>query len=269
MIIDHTHTVATIRDKAVSAKNATVHKIQDTRDKHTSTPMAKTRFAESGYLPKAPPPPPPSHAPGPRSSFHSSRGSLERENSGRDISATPPPPPVVRTTKPTLGAHPASPPSPPPSRGLSVLDRARAFASSTPSPSSSALPPPASSKPASLRWSQPPPKPAPIARANDSASVNRDIDKIDWANLSPEDKQVFFAWLDEFFAIYIEKMKGVHLQGFSAGRGEVKVGENATKKRASPPPPPLAPAARPASEAYSDSSRLAPVSYPAHPFVHV
>lgn len=25
-------------------------------------------------------------------------------------------------------------------------------------------------------------------------------DRIDWANLSPEDKQTFFSWLDEFFA---------------------------------------------------------------------
>jgi hypothetical protein len=30
----------------------------------------------------------------------------------------------------------------------------------------------------------------------------RDESTIDWANLSPEDKQVFFSWLDEFFARY-------------------------------------------------------------------
>ncbi|KAH9177977.1 hypothetical protein EDB89DRAFT_1932047 [Lactarius sanguifluus] len=29
-----------------------------------------------------------------------------------------------------------------------------------------------------------------------------DVDRIDWANLSHEDKQVFFTWLDEFFARY-------------------------------------------------------------------
>jgi transglutaminase-like putative cysteine protease len=30
-------------------------------------------------------------------------------------------------------------------------------------------------------------------------------DRIDWANLSPEDKQVFFSWLDEFFAVYLKR----------------------------------------------------------------
>jgi hypothetical protein len=29
--------------------------------------------------------------------------------------------------------------------------------------------------------------------------------KIDWANLTPEDKAMFFAWLDEFFAAYLKK----------------------------------------------------------------
>ena len=31
-----------------------------------------------------------------------------------------------------------------------------------------------------------------------------EIDRIDWANLSPEDKEVFFSWLDEFFARYLK-----------------------------------------------------------------
>ncbi|KAH7882192.1 hypothetical protein F5I97DRAFT_432247 [Phlebopus sp. FC_14] len=29
------------------------------------------------------------------------------------------------------------------------------------------------------------------------------IDKIDWTNLSPEDKEAFFDWLDEFFSRYL------------------------------------------------------------------
>jgi hypothetical protein len=30
--------------------------------------------------------------------------------------------------------------------------------------------------------------------------------EIDWANLSPEDKEVFFSWLDEFFANFNAKL---------------------------------------------------------------
>jgi hypothetical protein len=40
--------------------------------------------------------------------------------------------------------------------------------------------------------------PAPSGRTTD------DGDNIDWANLSTEDKQAFFAWLDEFFARYLD-----------------------------------------------------------------
>ncbi|KAF8487258.1 hypothetical protein DFH94DRAFT_19880 [Russula ochroleuca] len=35
-------------------------------------------------------------------------------------------------------------------------------------------------------------------------SGTADVEKIDWANLSVEDKQAFFAWLDEFFARYLD-----------------------------------------------------------------
>lgn len=32
-----------------------------------------------------------------------------------------------------------------------------------------------------------------------------DVDKINWVNLSYEDKQAFFTWLDEFFARYLDQ----------------------------------------------------------------
>ena len=31
-----------------------------------------------------------------------------------------------------------------------------------------------------------------------------EIDHIDWVNLSPDDKEAFFGWLDEFFARYLQ-----------------------------------------------------------------
>jgi hypothetical protein len=37
-----------------------------------------------------------------------------------------------------------------------------------------------------------------------SGTTTDDVEKIDWANLSAEDKHAFFAWLDEFFARYLD-----------------------------------------------------------------
>ena len=68
---------------------------------------------------------------------------------------------------------------------------------------------------------KPPPPPPPHRRASSSSSSfnktssfasqvsatpsgTTDDDKIGWANLSYEDKQAFFAWLDEFFARYLD-----------------------------------------------------------------
>ena len=145
------HKVATIKDKATSAKNATVTKFQDTRDRHTSTPMAKTKFVNDGYAPDARKSPPPPPAPS------SNRSSYERS---RQATSPPPPPPVVRkNTKPaaTSGTSTgtasavnknnhhrrSSSPSPSPpaeeERVMSVLERAKAFSATGVSPAPSAL----------------------------------------------------------------------------------------------------------------------------------
>lgn len=38
--------------------------------------------------------------------------------------------------------------------------------------------------------------------ATSQTSLNSDPE-IDWTNLSPEDKEIFFSWLDEFFGNYL------------------------------------------------------------------
>ena len=64
----------------------------------------------------------------------------------------------------------------------------------------------------------PPPPPPPHGRASSLSNQRSsfvpqvyatpngttDVEEIDWANLSAEDKQAFFAWLDEFFARYLD-----------------------------------------------------------------
>jgi hypothetical protein len=46
---------------------------------------------------------------------------------------------------------------------------------------------------------------APVAR-HEVAANREEQPVIDWANLSVEDKQVFFSWLDEFFARHSGKV---------------------------------------------------------------
>ncbi|KAF8496115.1 hypothetical protein F5888DRAFT_1804261 [Russula emetica] len=70
----------------------------------------------------------------------------------------------------------------------------------------------------------PPPPPRKVSSSSSSSSSNQrssfvgraqtsaipsgtttdDVEQINWANLSAEDKQAFFAWLDEFFARYLD-----------------------------------------------------------------
>ncbi len=70
--------------------------------------------------------------------------------------------------------------------------------------SSSGAPPTVKAKP-------PPPPPPPPRKVSGKQSGTgvpneaTDIDRIDWANLTYEDKQAFFSWLDEFFARYLDQ----------------------------------------------------------------
>ncbi|KAH8115020.1 hypothetical protein DFH11DRAFT_1590976 [Phellopilus nigrolimitatus] len=155
--------VASLKDKAASAKNSTVNKFHDTRDRYSSTPMAQTRFAEGGHAPdarKAPPPPPPM-----RAGSHASRASTSSRASEEGVRA---PPPVLRSSKPALSASPS------------------------PVPSNPGTPPAISNRPPSFSRRAPGTHPPTI-----------NVDTIDWANLSSEDKQEFFSWLDEFFARFL------------------------------------------------------------------
>lgn len=69
----------------------------------------------------------------------------------------------------------------------------------------------ASSGSPSTAKAKPPPPPPPRKTSGKqrddfhTSSESSDVDKIDWANLSHEDKQVFFTWLDEFFARYLDQ----------------------------------------------------------------
>ncbi|KAK0473615.1 hypothetical protein IW261DRAFT_1503760 [Armillaria novae-zelandiae] len=147
---------AELKEKAAKAKDASVTKIQNTRDRHSSVPLKKTNW--DPYT-KQPPPPPPA----PRTSI-SARPSISPPPSCSSISTPPPvpgqgaaPPPIKRSTRPPIPS--------------AAMD--------SPSLSVPSLPPRGSP---ALSYPSTPAEP-----------------EIDWANLSPDDKQVFFGWLDKFF----------------------------------------------------------------------
>ncbi|KIJ61247.1 hypothetical protein HYDPIDRAFT_116254 [Hydnomerulius pinastri MD-312] len=148
---------AELKAKAEKAKDVSVTKMTDTRDKYSSVPSSKTnwdpnwkrpppapRGSSSAYANSSPPPPPLRSRP---------------DVSSDSLSAAPPV--VPRGSRPDIPAPPAYTSPPPPTR------------------SASGYPPSHRGTPTDA------------------------VDKVDWINLSPEDKEEFFQWLDEFFARYL------------------------------------------------------------------
>ena len=89
-------------------------------------------------------------------------------SSSASVSARPPPPPVHRTSRPD-----AAPPPVLPRRSPSTVDH-----------SSSSV------------------------RAYGDEQQRESADRINWSNLSTEDKQAFFSWLDEFLSQYLGRPVG-------------------------------------------------------------
>lgn len=111
-------------------------KFQDTRDRYSSVPNARTSY-DPDWRKNAPPAPPP------RSLNHGSNDIPQTSTSTPSKPSPSRPPPARYTTRPTSSASP------------------------------------------------------------DYGAAGLEKSTINWAKLSQEDKQVFFSWLDEFFARYV------------------------------------------------------------------
>jgi len=171
--------LASIKEKAGDAKDYSAKRIarlQSPASKNLNWDMSK-------------PPPPPAPP--------------ERKAS-QTRSRPPPPPHPMKSTSPTEEA----PPRPAiPSRRSSTL-RSPVGAPQPPSrpviPSRPVVPerpsPPAQRRPPAIS----PPVSSP-PRSYPEVQKEVEPDRIDWANLSYEDKQEFFSWLDEFFAPRMNK----------------------------------------------------------------
>ncbi|KAI8972606.1 hypothetical protein BD414DRAFT_510366 [Trametes punicea] len=199
-------TLAELREKAAKAKDASVSKIVNTRDRMTSQSSKNINW-QAEIKPKPPPPPKPDFRPPPPPSRTSSSASSASGPS------KPPVPPVLRraglsassslakaASVASEASSPSSnPPPPPPPRSV----HSTASESSSPSLTTAGPPPPIRLETRPDLTPSPsqtyiPPPPAITVKTTEAA-----LDRIDWANLSLEDKHAFFSWLDEFFSRYL------------------------------------------------------------------
>lgn len=80
------------------------------------------------------------------------------------------------------------------------------------------------------------------------------LDEIDWANLSQEDKEEFFSWLDEFFDRFLNKSAGTSPARGTPARRYLAPDKPTVQNVAKSPSPP------PASESVKSSNGERPVS---------
>ncbi|KXN91367.1 hypothetical protein AN958_01024 [Leucoagaricus sp. SymC.cos] len=210
--------LADMKAKASKVANSGVEKVQNVRDRNTSVPLKKTNWDPYGGAPPPPPrpgvnpntkpqalthlPPPPSRTGSSISSGSTSPPTLNRLPSIAS-SVAPPLPSRVNS----IGGPPPLPRrsntlEPPP------LPERRASPSPTISHSLLPLPPSRSPLPPSRPLTTPPP---PVVNLFTKPEAPAEKDEIDWANLTDEDKQVFFSWLDDFFG---------HFFGVPVGPGQ-------------------------------------------------
>lgn len=149
--------VAELKQKAEKAKDASVTKMVNTRDKYSSVPSSKTNWDPNWK--RAPPSAP----------------------AGTSGNGAPPPP--LRTRPDASGSSRSSVALPPPP--LAHGSR------------------PGAPSPPSYSHNSPPPTRAKSSYPSLAGSTDQ-VDHIDWANLSQEDKDEFFSWLDEFFSRYLD-----------------------------------------------------------------
>lgn len=184
-----------LKQRASKAKDASVSKITHTRDHMKSQPSKKLDWD------KAPPPPPPPVV-RPKNQFApppSRTSSAVSQSSSPPVSSPPVPPPAIpgrpppvrRQTRPDSVSPPipSGPPPIPPTRSVSRIVSARVH----------------------------------------EGPEEIEEDTIDWANLSQEDKDVFFSWLDEFFARFLSSPT------------QPRSAHGSTKTIQAPQPAPIAP----------------------------
>ncbi|TFK47146.1 hypothetical protein OE88DRAFT_1811330 [Heliocybe sulcata] len=221
--------LADLKTKALKAKDATVSKVVNTKDRMQSTPSAKTNWDYSNPPVRRPPPVPmksrDSELYGPPPVRQNSKP--ESSESMENVHARPSP---VLTSRPSVTPRASKPAIP--TRTVPEED---------------------------LAYEPPRPPPMPTRRSAASAPIQEShteevIDRIDWVNLSQEDKDVLFSWLDEFFT---------HLLGQPIGPSDKPtVSRNAVSW---PAPKPTLPSRQPSAVPVEHASPPFEATAPASP----
>ncbi|KAF8736342.1 hypothetical protein AX14_000455 [Amanita brunnescens Koide BX004] len=224
---------ADLKAKAVKVKDAGIEKAQNVKDRNTSIPMKKTNWDPySGEAPpplppprvnsrskpaKPPLPPPPSRTGGSAARTPSLPTPSAPALPGRPVAG---PPRLPARTPSSISASAVPPPLP--SRGASASSLALSSSPGAPLPppisrstrptDSQPPPPPAPPPPVARAYSAPAPAPAPALpqrklETQSSTTSLSDVrtrfgkePRIDWTNLSHEDRHAFYGWLDEYFS---------------------------------------------------------------------
>ncbi|KAE9400853.1 hypothetical protein BT96DRAFT_975048 [Gymnopus androsaceus JB14] len=196
---------AELKQKASKATDSSISAVKNTKDRHTSVAMKNTNW--NPYDRSTPPPPKPSAWAKPAKP-----------------EAPPVPPPTRRGTSSTSGSSPTPTPSPKPTpfgrpaikspnlpgrgagSGPPVINRSTRpdQPSPPPPPSLPTRAPSLTSRAPSLPSRAPSlPSRTPSYQREPQPEIEEEEEEpqpeIDWTNLSLEDKEVFFSWLDEFF----------------------------------------------------------------------
>lgn len=208
---------AELKAKAEKAKDAGVAKVVNTKDRYSSISSSKTTWdpnwkrgvpRSSTSSPPSPPPPPP------RPTIAQSRGVA--------VSMDESPPAQSRGSRPGSISPGDVAPKPPP-----VVSRAsRPDIPSPTSSNASKLPPP----PKRFSSGYPPSH----KRVNSHGDTTPD--RIDWMNLSAEDKEEFFRWLDEFFSRYLNVELGPRTSMVSSSPPPSEASVRTSAARSGPPP---------------------------------
>ncbi|KAI6145811.1 hypothetical protein BKA82DRAFT_4161651 [Pisolithus tinctorius] len=197
---------AELKAKAEKAKDAGVAKVVNTKDRYSSISSSKTTWDPNWKrgTPRSstssPPPPPPPRPTG---------------SQGRRVVNTDEPPPA-----PSRSSHVAPNPSPVVSR-ISGPD-----ISSPTSSEASKLPPP----PKRFSSGYPP------SHKRTNSYVDNTMDRIDWTNLSADDKEEFFRWLDEFFSRYLNVELGPRTSRVPSSPSLTQTSVRPSAARSGPPP---------------------------------
>ncbi|KAI5991989.1 hypothetical protein F5J12DRAFT_897356 [Pisolithus orientalis] len=189
---------AELKAKAEKAKDAGVAKVVNTKDRYSSISSSKTTWDPNW-----------------------------KRGTPRSSTSSPPPPPPPRPT----GAQ---------GRGVVNTDELPPSPSRSSRPGTTISPGDVTPNPSPVHLNSPPPKRSssgyPPNHKRTNSYADNTMDRIDWTNLSADDKEEFFRWLDEFFSRYLNVELGPRTSRVPSSPSLTETSVRPSAARSGPPP---------------------------------